>query len=113
MRSKSRFTTLVLFETRESYLQVRVQSQDTRTISTSSKCHLRVHRFIEPIAFDGGYHSSCLGARNVRLGSFATSHSRPVIRDQSFATSRSRPIRVPSLHSLESRPDFNAVTSRM
>src|SRR5258708_13063206 len=29
MRSKSRFTTLVLLETRESYLQIRVQSQDT------------------------------------------------------------------------------------
>jgi hypothetical protein len=25
-----------------------------------------------PIAFDGGYHSSRLGARNVRLGSFAS-----------------------------------------
>src|SRR6266550_5658868 len=48
MRSKSRFTTLVLLETRESYLQIRVQSQDTRTLSTSSKCHLRVRRFIEP-----------------------------------------------------------------
>src|SRR5712692_3158365 len=117
MRSKSRFTTLVLLETRESYLQIRVQSlctlrghcrqgprniryqasgatpysdrsstgwiapaclahsfdhlvgageqrlrggdawpfcavvepgEDTRTLSTSSKCHLRVRRFIEP-----------------------------------------------------------------
>jgi hypothetical protein len=48
MRSKSRFTTLVLLETRESYLQIRVQSQDTGTLSTSSKCHLRVRRFIEP-----------------------------------------------------------------
>src|ERR1700722_4447974 len=47
MRSKSRFT-LVPLETRESYLQIRVQSQDTRTLSTSSKCHLRVRRFIEP-----------------------------------------------------------------
>src|SRR5260221_13644645 len=115
MRSKSRFTTLVLLETRESYLQIRVQSlctlrghyrqgprniryqagatpysdrsspdwiapaclaqsfdhlvrageqrlrwgcqavlccrgawRGTRTLSTSSKCHLRVRRFIEP-----------------------------------------------------------------
>src|SRR5258705_10202218 len=32
MRSKSRFTTLVLLEGRQSYLQIRVQSQDTRTL---------------------------------------------------------------------------------
>jgi hypothetical protein len=68
MRSKSRFTTLVLLETRESYLQIRVQSQDTRTLSTSSKCHLRVRRLNRPIPFDGGYHSFCLGARNVPIG---------------------------------------------
>jgi hypothetical protein len=110
MRSKSRFTTLVLLDTRESYLQIRVQSvrfaatvaratqhslpserypllgpvfhrldrtslpgasldhlvgageqrlarpfcavvepgEDTTTLSTSSNCHLRVRRFIEP-----------------------------------------------------------------
>src|SRR6202022_882806 len=78
MRSKSRFTTLVLLESRESYLQIRVQSQDTRTLSTSSKCHLRVRRFIDrPIAFDGGYHSSRLGARNVRLGSIASAGRCP------------------------------------
>src|SRR5258708_35161870 len=29
-----------------------------------------------------------------------------------FATGRSQPIRIPSPHSPESRPDFNAVTSR-
>src|SRR5260370_36877892 len=68
IRSKSRFTTLVLLETRESYLQIRVQSQDSRTLSTSSKCHLRSAASLNrPIAFDGGYHSSRLGARNVRL----------------------------------------------
>src|SRR5882724_12231223 len=72
MRSKSRFTTLVLLETRESYLQIRVQSQDTRTLRTSSKCHLRSAASLNrPIALDGGYHSSCLGARNVPLGSKA------------------------------------------
>src|SRR4029077_8763069 len=32
MRSKSRCTTLVLLESRQSYLQIRVQSQDTRTL---------------------------------------------------------------------------------
>jgi hypothetical protein len=33
------------------------------------KCHLRSAASLNrPIAFDGGYHSSCLGARNVRLG---------------------------------------------
>jgi hypothetical protein len=70
MRSKSRFTTLVLLKTRESYLQIRVQSQDTRTLSTGSKCILRSAASLNrPIAFSGGYHSSCLGARNVRLGS--------------------------------------------
>src|SRR5260370_11227951 len=142
MRSKSRFTTLVLLETRESYLQIHVQSlctlrghcrqaprniryqagaspysarsstgwiapaclahsfdhlvgpgeqrlrggdarpfcavvepgEDTRTLSTSSKCHLRVRRFIEPsVAFDGGYHSSGLAARHGRFGSCVTS----------------------------------------
>src|ERR1700722_1467784 len=54
MRSKSRFTTLVLLETRESYLQIRVQSLCT-----------------------GAYHSSRHGARNVRLGSCGTSVARP------------------------------------
>ena len=48
MRSKSRFTTLVLLDTRESYLQIRVQSQDTGTLSTRSKYHLKVRRFVEP-----------------------------------------------------------------
>jgi len=47
-----------------------VQSQDTRTLSTSGKYHLRVRRFLNrPIAFDGGYYSSCFEKRNVRLGS--------------------------------------------
>src|SRR6476646_3093813 len=32
MRSKSRFTALVLLECRQSYLRIRVQSQDTRTL---------------------------------------------------------------------------------
>src|SRR4029077_5868971 len=32
MRLKSRCTTLVLLESRQSYLQIRVQSQDTRTL---------------------------------------------------------------------------------
>jgi hypothetical protein len=47
--TKSRFTTLVLLvESRESYLQIRVQSHDTRTLSTSSKCPLRVRRYSTP-----------------------------------------------------------------
>ena len=71
MRSKSRFTTLVLLETRESYLQIRVQSQDTRTLSTSSKCHLRggAASLNRPIAFDGGYHSSPWAQRPVGIKS--------------------------------------------
>lgn len=61
---------MVLLDIRESYLQIRVQSPDTGTLSTSSKRHLRAAASLNrPIAFDGGYHSSCLGARNVRLGS--------------------------------------------
>src|SRR6266436_5547677 len=140
MRSNSRFTTLVLLDARESYLQIRVQSlctlrghcrqgprniryqagatpysdrsstgwiapaclahsfdhlvgageqrlrggdawpfcavvepgEDTRTLSTNSRCHLRSAASLNrPIAFDGGYHSSRLGARYVRLGSEA------------------------------------------
>src|ERR1700730_18682581 len=30
-----------------------------------------------PIAFDGGYHSSCLEARNVRLGSWPSKNALP------------------------------------
>jgi hypothetical protein len=68
MRSKSRFTTLALLDTR-SNLQIRVQSQDTGMLSTSRKGHLRVRRFVEPS------HHVCRripqfqpSARNVRLG---------------------------------------------
>src|SRR6266850_5933029 len=47
MRSKARFTTWSSSRAGR-YLQIRVQSQNTRTLSTSSKGHLRGRRFIEP-----------------------------------------------------------------
>jgi hypothetical protein len=39
-----------------------------------------------PIAFDGGYHSSCLAARNVRLGSWLRENAEIAFANGSFVS---------------------------
>ncbi|GLR90821.1 hypothetical protein GCM10007857_75370 [Bradyrhizobium iriomotense] len=60
MRSKSRFTTLVLLKTRESNPQIRVQSH----CMLPGHCRQGPRNIRYQLAFDGGYHSSRLRARD-------------------------------------------------